>query len=466
MNIATPLSLDRARILIVLTAAGCGGTGAPTPANTIAICAIQPPPAAACQQARCGNGVIDYCPELDVKEGSTEGCDGSRLGSATCASQGYSGGSLSCGPTCELDRRACTSCSGDARVTACGRLPATAPTVSRLSLATNDAEIAVAWAEVGNDNAWHFTRFRPDTTMISDTPCLGDGSWGLSLIAMPSGWLTASADGMGTLQLTRFDPSGTVLWTEPAEPALVSVQGVLAAMFPRLMSRPDGPPWLGWTGPVTPAQTRSAPLNLQPLDADGLPAGDQVTIPDVEDWAGEGVDDGIVVAAHVAPSTAQFAVQVFHLSPDGTVALGASIDTAPDYGYNGVSLAWTGSEARMIYGRNLRSTNGTGPAAYLQRITNEGALVGDPQVVDTLGSGSYPLFAVGMDTIVLHNAVTRNGLVERWTDNAAAPPTFGLQAVNLPYATDILLAEQGGDAILAWGNDEIPLSLERVRIDR
>ncbi len=462
MDIAT--RLERARMLILFAAAGCGGTGGPSRATTINACAPQPPPAAACQQARCGNGVIDYCPELDIKEGSTEGCDGNQLGGATCASQGYSGGSLSCGPTCELDRRACDSCSADARVTACGHLPAAAPTVSRLSIATNESEIAVAWAEVENDDSWHFTRFRPDTTMISDTACLGGGIWGLSLIAMPTGWLAASVDGMGTLQLTRLDPNGIVLWTEPVAPAMAPLQGVLGAIFPQLMSRPKGTPWLGWKGPET-AQDWPAPVNLQPLDADGMPAGDQVTIQDVEDWAGVGVDDGIVLAAHVAPSTAQVAVQVFHLSPDGTLALATSIDAAPDYGYDGVSLAWTGSEARMIYGSQLLSPSGIEPAAFLQRVTNDGALIGDPRVVGILALGSYPLFAVGTDTVVLHNGLMQNGRLDRWTDDGATTPTFQLQAVQLPYVTEIGLAEQGGDAILAWGNDEIPLSLERVRIN-
>jgi hypothetical protein len=49
----------------------------------------------------CGNG---------IKEGG-EQCDGSDLGGASCISQGYTGGSLSCDPSCTFNTSACTSVS-------------------------------------------------------------------------------------------------------------------------------------------------------------------------------------------------------------------------------------------------------------------------------------------------------------------------------------------------------------------
>ena len=48
---------------------------------------------------KCGNGVID----------SGEKCDGANLGGATCSSLGFSGGTLSCNSSCALDTSACTS---------------------------------------------------------------------------------------------------------------------------------------------------------------------------------------------------------------------------------------------------------------------------------------------------------------------------------------------------------------------
>ena len=49
----------------------------------------------------CGDG---------VREG-WEQCDGADLGGATCASRGFSGGTLSCAPACEFNTSACTTAS-------------------------------------------------------------------------------------------------------------------------------------------------------------------------------------------------------------------------------------------------------------------------------------------------------------------------------------------------------------------
>jgi hypothetical protein len=48
----------------------------------------------------CGNGAID--------EG--EECDGANLGGATCASEGFFGGTLSCSSSCQLNTSQCTNC--------------------------------------------------------------------------------------------------------------------------------------------------------------------------------------------------------------------------------------------------------------------------------------------------------------------------------------------------------------------
>jgi len=51
---------------------------------------------------QCGDGVID----------PGEQCDGIDLGGATCQSLGYTGGTLSCKPSCEFNTSACTSGDG------------------------------------------------------------------------------------------------------------------------------------------------------------------------------------------------------------------------------------------------------------------------------------------------------------------------------------------------------------------
>lgn len=53
--------------------------------------------------SNCGNGVID----------AGEECDGGALGGATCASEGFVGGTLACGATCTFDTSQCHLCGND-----------------------------------------------------------------------------------------------------------------------------------------------------------------------------------------------------------------------------------------------------------------------------------------------------------------------------------------------------------------
>jgi hypothetical protein len=51
----------------------------------------------------CGNGALD----------AGEECDGGNLGGATCSSEGFFGGTLSCNSNCTLDTSGCTDCGND-----------------------------------------------------------------------------------------------------------------------------------------------------------------------------------------------------------------------------------------------------------------------------------------------------------------------------------------------------------------
>ena len=59
----------------------------------------------ACDFAGCGNGVLE----------TGEQCDGGDLGGATCASLGYTGGTLTCSATCTLDVSGCAVCGNGVR---------------------------------------------------------------------------------------------------------------------------------------------------------------------------------------------------------------------------------------------------------------------------------------------------------------------------------------------------------------
>jgi len=54
------------------------------------------------------NGVEPVCGNNTIEPG--EACDGTDLGSADCVSEGYLGGTLACGVTCQLDETACFHC--------------------------------------------------------------------------------------------------------------------------------------------------------------------------------------------------------------------------------------------------------------------------------------------------------------------------------------------------------------------
>jgi hypothetical protein len=342
------------------------------------------------------------------------------------------------------------TCSRDPRIAACHRLPASAPSVVTLALATNDSEIGVAWVENTIAPMWHFTLFRPDATMISDTPCLGDAAMGLSVIAVPTGWLVAAATTLGTVELTGLDAQGVVSWRlradgTSAEPIALGVVG------PQLIAGPGGTGLVGWQVRRV-GQAQSTPLTLRLLAGPfGQPTGDLVTVPDVADWAGVGVGDGYALAADLSPGTPDMRLQLFHLAPDGTLAMGSSVDTKY-FQSRGVSLAWNGSDLQMIYAGAYQS--------LLQRATGDGTLTGDPQQIDSNAPSAAPLFAVGTETIVLHD-----GVLDRWTDAGPSPGWSALTVVEaLSFPTVTALGEQNGDAIVAWGNESIPLSVARVRL--
>ena len=82
--------------------------------------------------ARCGNGVVDQ---------SSEQCDGTDLDGATCASLGFSGGTLSCNGSCRYSTSACTGTSLTptpvATPTVAGPTATVAPTTAATATAGN-----------------------------------------------------------------------------------------------------------------------------------------------------------------------------------------------------------------------------------------------------------------------------------------------------------------------------------------
>jgi hypothetical protein len=430
----------------LLVIAGCGKAEVKVPETSVITCAplaTETPFRSNCPNVRCGNDVIDPC----ARNGPQEQCDGNQLGGVTCADQGYRGGVIGCSSICQLDVRGCDSCADDARVTGCHHLPVSAPIARSIALATNPSEIAVAWNESVPPEAsgWHFTRFQSDGSIIADTPCVGKPASGLSLVAMASGWLVASAGGGGTLELTRLDASGVVSSTSTADALNVASGGLVPA--------PGGTPLLAWMEAV-PGQEFGGTLHLQPLDEQGEPTGSGVVIPEVSGWQGAGVDDGFSIAANLSVDQAHSTVRLFHLSLDGTLAAGDSLPAQSSVG--GISLVWSDPDLRLIYLVGSNADIHDPAMMYLWHATSHGALIGSAQLIAAGPISGASAIALGGDTLVLHDQV-----LEGWNDSGPSAQWPELQVIHA-RAFVARLAEQGGDAILAWSDIATPLSIERV----
>jgi hypothetical protein len=407
----------------------------------------------------------------DAGTTASEECDGRDLGGVTCAGLGYVGGTLACNSSCTLDGRGCESCGGDPRVVGCVHPVMPSPPFT-LSLATTSTEIDVAWAE-GSAGGLHFTRFRPDLTVLSDLACLpGLTARSVALANMPSGWLIATTnEPVGdTLTLVRLDAQGGVTWSSPILHADGS-GGFYSFDVPQLLAGTSGGPLLVWDE----GNGSAGSAYLQSLDLDGAPSGSALTIANAGYVVGTAVDNGFALAASVPGPTGNAATQLFHLASDGTLTRGALIGAGSPSG-----LAWSGSDLRLSYEAEAVLEGGAQQAMYVQRATRDGALVGAPQIFESFSTAlvTNPLFAVGDDTVVLRyleGSLASSMILGRWTSQQS------LSWPEVTFASAPLLAapqlgQQGGDAIVAFIDGyyflsgifpttaAARLSLERIRI--
>ena len=179
---------------LALTLLNCGtkqvgSTGTEAGPPVLTACSASQHNSDPCPPSFCGNGHIDTCPG---GESLTELCDGMDLGSRTCVSLSYFGGTLACTSTCNLDTQGCASCGSDPRISTCTRA-AVATTPAALSIGRNpQPEIDVAWIEVAASvpsPGLHFTRRRPDFTLLSDTRCFEPAdSSRVGIASLGAGW--------------------------------------------------------------------------------------------------------------------------------------------------------------------------------------------------------------------------------------------------------------------------------------
>jgi hypothetical protein len=253
-------------------------------------------PAPVCPADQCGNGVRDQCTLAATADcparTSVEVCDGEDLGSETCASRGFVGGTLACSSACTFDIAGCNQCLpiGDG-VTSCGAVDIGASDLQETAIAATDTEIAVAWTD--GDSATRrlsFTRLSPSFAVIS-TSVLADAqpTGGIAVVALPSGWAVAAGYDEG-LFLFAIDADGhkvartLVAESGPEGPYGVDTAAMGAQFEPVFAAGAAGGPLLFWqtgysrvraSAVAADALSTSAPVEL--TDADHVLQGPSVT---------------------------------------------------------------------------------------------------------------------------------------------------------------------------------------------
>jgi hypothetical protein len=351
-------------------------------------------------------------------------------------------------------------------VTACGHpdlngLPTTGS--SLLALAASDTELGFVWQEAGT---WlHFTRLRPDFTVLSDTACIGPAvsAWQVALAATPTGWLIAETDAVHATPIYLFslDAAGILRGTLP--------MGVQAREV-HLIQRPGGGPLLLWVDPVQFFGTEGM-LHAQLVADDGVPVGAETRVAPVQPGSVTGVftGAGFELAAEVDVVVAMDlrAIQLFYVGLDGSLRTDAHTTTHNWFASPSV-IAWSGLELRLLYDCVTDAGSGT----CFQRFSPSGLSVSGPSVLGGPVGGRASALAGDSHTGILREGSAEDpalGFAFETIDSSGAV-VAAPQTVSRDPGTDaVQMVAQGGDAVVAWIGSDLSglqprLEMARVRL--
>ena len=430
-----------------------------------------PPTGSGCDPSLCGDGVRDTCttcvpcwpggpgdpPGPPIGDGGTccsdsqEVCDGDDLGSATCASLGYAGGTLRCGGWCGLDASGCEVCEASSRIDACVRADVDPAQPGALAIATGiDAAgqevIAVAWAThtLGGSGALHFARFASDLTLIEESPCLATGARQVAIARVPSGWLVAAGT-EGGITLVPLDASGGSRGTP---------RTIAGARIPILAEREGGGPLLLYVEASGNAEHAAL------LDEDGVAAWDVVAFTDVvESQYGDAV---FVGDGFLATQRGFGGVGVRRVELDSTLGpTSAFAGSSTEY----PQLAWMGSAGQLVWADFSGS-----PRLFTARIDRTGAATGAPVLLSPDDFNPAPLTTVGGDPVVFLTGYTG------WTGHGNRVAFTRLDASSATRFAPVLVATEpelffepriaplGDGAVLGWLSAGYPGGIRLARI--
>lgn len=434
------------------------------------------PPEQTCDRSLCGNGRVDSCMQCMPCMGGRPGggppprdagvcctnepeqCDGDALGSTTCASLGYAGGTLRCGQWCGHDTRGCDACAISAHTRVCIRADVAGMAPTALAIATTDTEIGVAWAS-DDGAAVHFARYSPTLVKLSERNCLNVAihAQGVALAAVTGGWLLA----IGTDGATRTVP----LAADGSNRGAGSLVPIGA--MPMLAARPSGLPLLVGTHYEA---VRGGVIVGAIVDANGALASAPQELITLESEAGYGsvawVGDGWLVASRGGRAIdGDLGVLVTRVEPDGRASLPVQ-PVGAQTEYPQLALA---DGAVWLTHANF---GGTSPGIARVRLDTHGNAL--PGSVDLGHIPNYfnpsPVVGVGGDSLILLGAYTgstgQGRRLEVTRVDASGRTVIAPFAISTgpEFVSRYRLARQGSDAVVAWIGTGYPGRIGLARV--
>jgi hypothetical protein len=398
-----PSDIERGDVFLPDTGGGtCTCTaapnGGPQPTPGFSSAACMPPDQVApqlCQSGLCGNGMIDTCTTCNGGPGGgppprcnseSEACDGTDLGGASCASLGFSSGTIRCSSACLFDPTSCIECTQDPALASCGEPSIASCAAFSVAVAVRMSEIGVAWITRGMPSAaLHFARLDAHLAVFTESPAIplaGDG-FDVALASTPTGWVIA-ADDAPNLDVVSIDAMGNAA-------ARVTIANASSPVF---TSRTDGGPLLMW---ATSTSNGNAAVFASLLDAQAHEQWRaQAFSNTIQPGRGSAVytGDGFLMAQRESGGTSQMdGIRTARVDLTGQVSgLTAPVGTLTEF----PQLTWNGTTVTMIFGSF--ASQGVVEFAELDKMGN---LVG---TIAPLQGPEYEInraVAVGAETLVL-----------------------------------------------------------------
>jgi len=431
----------------------------------------------ACGPAKCGNGQLDTCEECTGGGGGgggggaadagspwdpdmgpicttfSETCDGANLGGATCASLGYAGGVLACGPDCRLDTSGCNGCATDSKIAKCTHPQLAAQAQTGFEIATTPTRVAIAWIGGGwtppdgsetSERSLNFSLFDAQLQPIGSALCIGgEHPTAVSVARMNDDWIIASDGEQGT---TLYVVDGSSL-------VPTKIRLVPDTVGPTLVARPQGGPLLTFY------EGSWSPLVATLLDQNGNETWRKQLIDRTYAAGTSGVFTGTAFLVADRRSTYYSdlgGVRVVHLDLNGGVG---ATTTPGSTSTEHPNLSWHDGTARLVW-----VDFATDKKMFMAKLNGMGQRIGDPIELPYGDSYFNWVRTVPMndDLLVLFAGYT--GLVDHGSHLAfttlgpagatVAPLVTLTKTPN--YARGHRLAPVGTQSVAAWVEDSDP----------